>query len=236
MRLIDRWRIEQSRTIPALRRYRISVDKVRRMGVEQLSNRLNKKRLVIRRRHDSALDRRRHLFSGGKISTARYAIHDSIKPRALRRIAIDCSERKPTLRIPEGRSLEFSNFGHACFLTCRGCSMFKHVFKLSTLLVVGMSCCTSTGAAIVATPRYAGPVGVGEGNSGSATAWCDSGEVESGGGHSLMTPVKSLQIQYNGPKYQDGRQGWSLIFRIDAVASPGQAVDAVVHVICLKQQ
>lgn len=120
MRLIDRWRIEQSRTIPALRRYRISVDKVRRMGVEQLSNRLNKKRLVIRRRHDSALDRRRHLFSGGKISTARYAIHDSIKPRALRRIAIDCSERKPTLRIPEGRSLEFSNFGHACFLTCRG--------------------------------------------------------------------------------------------------------------------
>ncbi|QWP79162.1 hypothetical protein J5226_12560 [Lysobacter sp. K5869] len=113
--------------------------------------------------------------------------------------------------------------------------MSKLVLRISALVAIGLSGLATADAAIVQTVRTSSTFTTMGGAQVEAIAWCQAGEVVSGGGHN-MTYGDGLFIYYNGPVTSGSLQGWKFRFWLASVPIPPGSSVGTAFAVCLKQQ
>ncbi|QWP78727.1 hypothetical protein J5226_10160 [Lysobacter sp. K5869] len=99
--------------------------------------------------------------------------------------------------------------------------------------VLTLGFCASADAALVRTIRYANFTT----NSyvqKDVTAWCEPGEVATGGGHSITYGEKFF-VYNNNPVANGSLQGWNFRFIIQGVY-PQFTVVGAAYAVCVKEQ
>jgi hypothetical protein len=113
--------------------------------------------------------------------------------------------------------------------------MSKLSLRISTFLFIGIGCFSAANAAIVQTVRYSETFRTSGGERVEATAWCQPGEVASGGGYQLSYGEGFFAF-YNAAVTNGSQQGWRLTFILESVPVLPYVSTGNVRVVCLKQQ
>ena len=98
---------------------------------------------------------------------------------------------------------------------------------------IALGFCASADAALVRTVRYAN-FNTSSYSQTEVNAWCEPGEIATGGGYSMSYGEKHF-VYNNNPVDNGALQGWKFRFIAQGVY-PQISVFGAVYVVCVKQQ
>lgn len=115
--------------------------------------------------------------------------------------------------------------------------MFKNTLKTLAGAALMLGCCASAQAELVRTVRTSAVMGYTGTRSYETVAWCQPGEMATGGGYVSGYGV-APRIDDNAPASDGSLQGWRVRFTVSLSADPLQPSRMVggASVICLKAQ